>query len=379
MQKSLQNLYKMPNWNRAVIKIGSALVAPEGYRISNKYALDIASFITACRNQGKEIILVSSGAIAAGFSMSGKETFGQFSIQEKQAMAAIGQPLLMSFWSKFFDFPCAQLLLTYQGIYDRQRFVNAKNTLLELLSWKTLPIINENDTVVIDEIKVGDNDNLAAHVAVLAGADILFICTDINGLYDSNPKKEKKAEQIKVVQTINKSIYDLADGPGSKCATGGMVTKIQAAEKATSRGIDTIIFDGTRRKNFEKILNDELCGTIFIKCSSPLKAKKHWMVHTLKSKGSIFVDLGAKKAIMQKGASLLPSGIINVHGNFDIGDAVDIIYQKEFDDQKIAKGIVHYNSQDLKKIKGVKSSEIKSILGFIYTDEVIHRDDLVVL
>ncbi|MBN1562188.1 glutamate 5-kinase [candidate division KSB1 bacterium] len=365
----------LPAWKRAVIKVGSALVAPEGRRVSNKYTLDIAAFITECINDGKEMILVTSGAIAAGLSTQPHLLSRPLTIAEKQAMAAIGQPLLMAHWSKFFDFPCAQLLLTYQGIHERQLFVNAKNTLLKLLAKKTLPIVNENDTVVVDEIKVGDNDNLAAQVAVLADADILFICSDVDGLFDADPRENPAAQQIPVVTRIDPSIYRLAGKKGSSFSTGGMTTKIQAAEKATARGIDTIVFNGRRRESFQQLLRGAIPGTIFTRNASPMNAKKHWMLHTLKSCGKIGIDAGAHKALIKRGASLLPSGILWLEGRFKQGDAVRIL----FDNDEIAQGITQYDANDLAKIKGKKSGDIEGILGYIYTDEVIHRDDLVLL
>ena len=375
MKNSVDRSISLHPWKRAVIKVGSALAAPDSNRLSNTFALDIAGFITECRRRGKEIILVSSGAVAAGLSTQPKSNRGALSIPEKQAMAAIGQPLLMTHWSKFFDFSCAQLLLTYQGMRERQRFVNAKNTLTELLKRGALPIINENDTVVVDELKVGDNDNLAAHVAVLADADLLLICTDIDGLYDSDPRRSKNAVHIPVVEKITKNIYNLAGGAGSTCATGGMRTKIEAAEKATARGIDCIIFNGRNRENYESLLNGRLCGTIFRRQETSLNAKKHWLLHTLKSKGEIYIDNGACEALETKGASLLPSGIIRIDGRFRQGNAVTIRTETDI----IAKGIVQYDAVDLENIKGKKSAEIKEMLGFILTDEVVNRDDMVLL
>jgi glutamate 5-kinase len=375
MTKITEKLLSLPDWKRAVIKIGSALVAPDGTQLSNAYTLEIAGFITECRRRGKEIILVSSGAVAAGLSTQTRRVRGALSIPEKQAMAAIGQPLLIAHWSKFFDFPCAQLLLTYQGMRERQRFVNAKNTLIELLQRGALPIINENDTVVVDELKVGDNDNLAAHVAVLADADLLLISTDIDGLYDADPRKSKNAMHIPVVGKITKSVYNLAGGAGTVQGTGGMRTKIEAAEKATARGINSIVFNGKRRECFEYLLAGKVCGTIFTRRETPLNAKKHWLLHTLKSKGDIIIDNGACSALVDKGASLLPSGILSIKGRFKQGNAVTIRTEHEV----VAKGIVQYDAIDLENIKGKKSSAIKELLGFILTDEVVHRDDMVLL
>ena len=243
------------SWKRAVIKIGSGLIAPGGKKTSTKFTLPIAGFITECRNNGKEIILVSSGAVASGLSTQPEMLKrSQRTIPEKQALAAIGQSLLMASWSRFFDFPCAQLLLTYDDINNRKRFVNAKNTIKKLLEFGTLPIVNENDTVAIEELKVGDNDNLAAYIAMLAEADLLIICSDIDGLFDADPKKNKNAKLIPVVEKIDDKIFSLAGGTKNSIATGGMKTKIEAAQKASVRGIDTIILNATRREVFDDLL-----------------------------------------------------------------------------------------------------------------------------
>ncbi len=330
-----------------------------------------------CINRGKEIILVSSGAVASGLStqpqLLGKK---HRSIPEKQALAAIGQSLLMALWGRLFDLPCAQLLLTYDDIYNRKRFVNAKNTLVELLSMKTLPIINENDTVAVDELKVGDNDNLAAYVAVLADADLLIICSDVDGLYNADPHKDSAAQLITRVDAIDESIYKLAGGTQNCVATGGMLTKIQAAEKATSGGINTIIMNGTKRGYFELLLNNIICGTIFIKAEHPVKGKKHWMLHARASSGKIHIDSGAVNALLCKGASLLPSGIIEVTGEFNAGEIVDIVHSGEKSQTIIARGVTQYSSMDLKKILGKKSREIEKLVPYFYS-EVVNRDEMV--
>jgi len=371
---------QMPQWRRAVIKVGSGLIAPGGKECSTKYILPIAGFITECRKMSKEIILVSSGAVASGLSTQPEMLkHGQRTIIERQALAAIGQTLLMASWSSFFDFPCSQILLTYDDINNRRRFVNAKNTIKKLLEFGTLPIVNENDTVATEELKVGDNDNLAAYVAMLSEADLLIICSDIDGLFDEDPKKNKNAKLIPVVDKIDKSIYALAGGSKNPIATGGMRTKIEAAHKATIRGIDTIILNSTKRKVFDFLLNGKLSGTIFKKADTPMTAKKHWMLHAMNSNGKILVDTGASKALINKGASLLPSGIASIEGNFNQGEAVQILVKEGKVLREIAKGITRYNSTDLQKIKGKKSSEIEAILGFINAQEVIHRDELVLM
>lgn len=368
------------SWKRAVIKVGSGLIAPGGKKTSTKYSLPIAGFITECRNHGKEIILVSSGAVASGLSTQPEMLKrSQRTIPEKQALAAIGQSLLMQSWSRFFDFPCAQILLTYDDINNRKRFVNAKNTIKQLLEFGTLPIVNENDTVAIEELKVGDNDNLAAYVAMLAEADLLIICSDIDGLFDADPKKNKSAKLIPVVDRIDENIYSLAGGTKNSIATGGMKTKIEAAEKAAVRGITTVILNATKREVFDDLLKGKQTGTIFKKNLKPMTAKKHWMLHALVSTGKIFVDAGAAKAVVQKGASLLPSGIINIEGNFNHGDAVSIFAKEGKITGEIAKGISRYNSGDLKKIQGKKTAEIKNLLGENSAAEVVHRDELVLI
>ena len=371
---------RIRDWKRAVIKVGSALITSEGVGCSTKHLLAIASFITESRSKGKDIIVVSSGAVSAGLSTQPRMMRKTYrSIPQKQALAAIGQPLLMANWNRFFDHPCAQLLLTYDDILNRKRFVNAKNTLLELLKLRTLPIINENDTVAVDELKVGDNDNLAAHVAVLAEADLLIICTDIDGLYDTDPRQSSEAKLISEVTHIDDRIYGLAGDAHSPLATGGMRTKIAAAEKATSKGIDTIILNGARHEYFEYLQNGTLYGTLFHKTQNPIASKKHWMLHVLPNQGQIFVDAGAARALRTNKASLLPSGVIDVSGEFSQGDAVQVIHRGHDTTEKIAKGIAQYGSEDLEKIKGRQSDDIDKILGYISTNAVIQRDDMVLL
>jgi glutamate 5-kinase len=369
----------VPDWKRAVIKVGSALIAPEGRGCSTKHLLPIARFIIESRNRGREVILVSSGAVAAGRSVKPGRGGVPRSIPEKQALAALGQPLLMASWSRFFDFPCAQLLLTYDDLLNRHRFVNARNTLHELLRLDTMPVVNENDTVAVEELKVGDNDNLAAHVAVLAGADLLIICSDVDGLFDADPRTNPDARHIPVVERIDASVYALAGGKGDPLATGGMHTKLEAADKATARGIDTILVNGTKGENFEHLLKGVLHGTIFYRREAPLTAKKHWMLHTLPSTGRIVVDEGAARALRSKGASLLPSGIVDVEGRFAAGDAVEIVRRRDAEARLIAKGITQYGDQELLRIRGRHSRDIEEALGYVYTDVVIHRDDLVLI
>ena len=366
------------NWKRAVLKVGSTIVAPDGKGFTGKYTLPIADFINHCRENGKEIILVSSGAVASGISTQSKlQKKLHLTIPEKQALAAIGQSLLMQNWNRYFDFPCAQVLLTYDGLYNRERFINAKNTINELLLLNTLPIVNENDTVAVEELKVGDNDNLAAHVAVLAEADLLIIGSDIDGVYDSDPTINENAKLISIIEKIDESIFSAAGESLNRLSKGGMKTKIQAAQKATSRGIDTVIINAKKRKVLDDLLLGIISGTIIKRTRNPMTAKKHWLQHTLPSSGNIIIDEGAKEAILNNGASLLPTGIIEINGQFTNGDAVDVYFGSESKKYKIAKGITQYNSDALRIIKGLKSNRIEKLLGYYNHEAVIHRDDLV--
>jgi glutamate 5-kinase len=361
------------SWQRAVIKIGSALVSPNGNGCSAEYLLSIAKFITLSRQQGKEIIVVSSGSVAAGRSLI--KTGLQASIAEKQAMAAIGQTQMMANWARFFDFPCAQILLTLDDLHDRRRYVNVKNTLRELLANNALPIVNENDTVAVDELKVGDNDNLAAHTALVAQADTLIICTDVDGLFDADPRKKTDAKLLSNVKIITPQISALAGGAGTIAGTGGMITKLQAAQKCCESGVQTLLVNGKQSTVFDLLAQGFCPGTLFNAIATKHSARHQWLSHTVKSKGTLILDLGAYTAITEKGASLLAIGISDVSGSFNSNDAVDISYQGIV----IAKGISLYSHTELKSIKGLNSSRIESVLGFSHGEEAIHRDDLVLI
>lgn len=368
---------EIDTWKRAVIKVGSTLMTAGTGRISTKYILTIASFINKCRQSGREIVLVSSGAVAAGTSTQPKlARKTQRTIPERQALAAIGQPLLMDRWARFFDFPCAQLLLTYDGIADRKRLVNARNTLTELLKMGVLPIINENDTTAVEELNVGDNDNLAAYAAVMSQADLLIICSDVDGLHSHDPRRSNKAEFIPAVDHIDAKIFTLAGGKGSSEGTGGMRTKIEAAEKATSAGIDTVIVNGTKFECFENLLRDHLIGTIFYGKTEKINAKRHWMLHVLRSCGSIYVDNGAASVLRGRGASLLPTGVVKVSGQFSAGDAVDIC---DLEGKRIARGLVRYNRDELERITGMNSSQVREALPETGGGVAVHRGEMVIV
>ena len=361
------------NFKRAVIKVGSALVSPEG---EGEYILAIAGFITKCLKQNKEIIIVSSGSVAAGrhFIQHGSP---ELSIESKQAMASVGQMQMMANWQRFFDAPCSQLLITHDDLKDRLRYINIKNTFRILLDNKIIPIVNENDTVAIDELKVGDNDNLAALVALVSDADSLFILSDVDGVYTSDPRSNPDAKLIPKIAEITDEIYAMAGITRNHIATGGMKTKIQAAEKAVENGISTYIINGTNNEVFDKLLNNKNPGTHFIAKKKFIKAKKHWLKYTLRSHGDLVLDQGAVNAIVNKGASLLPSGILDVSGEFVSGDSVNLVNAKT--KKIIAKGICQYNNHDLQRIKGKNSAQIDHLLGYCTSQVIIHRNDLVII
>jgi len=364
------------NFNRAIIKIGSALISPDGKGCSGKYLLAIARFINECHQQGKEIILVSSGSVAAGRQLINHGS-PELSIQTKQAMASVGQMQMMANWQRFFDVPCSQLLITHGDLKNRQRYNNIKNTLRVLLDNKIIPIVNENDTVAIDELKVGDNDNLAAMVALVSDADSLFILSDVDGVFTKDPRSNPDAKLIPKITEVTEEIYAMAGITKNHIATGGMKTKIQAAEKATENGISTYIINGTNSDVFEKLLHHKNPGTHFVAQQTNTKAKKHWLKHTLRSNGSVVLDNGAINALINKGASLLPSGIVNVSGEFVAGDSINLINAEN--KKIIAKGICQYSCNELARIKGCNSDKIHQILGYCNSQVIIHRNDLVIL
>lgn len=360
------------SWQRAVIKVGSALVAPSGSQCSAQYLLPLARFVSASREQGKEVIIVSSGSVAAG--RDAVPVNHTATIAEKQAMAAIGQTQMMANWARFFDVPCAQVLLTAGDFADRTRYVNIQNTLRELLKHNAIPIVNENDTVATAELKVGDNDNLAAYTALVAQADTLIMCSDIDGLFDVDPRKDSNATLISKVTQIDQSVYAKAGGAGSALGTGGMRTKIQAADKCAQSGIQSLIVNGRKGDVFDVLLSGQCPGTLFTPAVTPQKARAQWLKHTLISSGKLWIDSGAKSALIDRKASLLATGILKVSGHFDVGDCVDVIC----DDNALGKGLVLYNSDDLNKIKGLQSQQIMSAIGYSSAKAAIHRDDLVI-
>jgi len=361
---------------KILIKIGSAVLTGED-GLDLKVIDSLVQDMCALKNRGYAVVLVSSGAIVSGKHRM-KITEKLKSIPEKQAAAAIGQGRLMRVYSKAFEkngYYVAQILLTLSDLTDRQRYLNIRNTLSTLLEWGAIPIINENDTVAIDEIKFGDNDNLAAMIANIIEADLFINLTSTAGLYDGNPAVNKKAKLIPLVSEFSEELEAAATADTSSAGTGGMKSKIQAAKKVTAIGIPCIIAPGKKKNVLSDIISGDEIGTLFLPMADRLNSKKYWIAFTLRPRGKLVLDDGAKKALLEKGKSLLPSGIIDVEGDFNPGDAVNCIGR---DGSVLAKGLVNFSSDELRKIKGLKSSHIQQVLGHKDYDEVIHRDNLAV-
>ena len=375
----------LPAWKRAVLKVGSSLLAGEG-GLSPRNAQHLAAFVEACQAQGREVVIVSSGAVAAGrvvlqATLHASPQPGA-AMAERQALAALGQAKLMAFWQGFFAKPVAQVLLTHDDVRNRRRYLNAQATLRELLRCGALPIVNENDTVSVDELKLGDNDTLGAIVAALIDADVLFIATDIDGLYDADPRTTPGARPVQCVTDPGDDILAMAGGAGSKVGTGGMRTKILAAQRAGAAGIDTVLFNGTRADVSRALAEHRLSGTRFVAARSRVAARKHWLRHAPVDAGAaIVIDAGAAAALIDRGASLLPIGVADARGEFRRGDLVEIVLVESVRidggrTQRIARGVTQYSAADIRRIARRQSHEIESILGYNYGDTIVHRDDL---
>jgi glutamate 5-kinase len=363
--------------SRAVVKVGSNVLTAQAGLNMDAIA-SISSQICQLMDQGIEIILVSSGAMASGMKKMGFAKRPD-AIPKRQAISAIGQAGLIREWEKAFarfDRKVAQILLTSDDLTGRKRYLNARNTMNTLLEWQVVPIINENDTIMVEEIKLGDNDNLAAMIALQLDVDIFINLTDIDGLYDKDPRVNGDARLIERVTTYSKSIEKYAgDIPGA-LGTGGMLSKIKAARKVTASGIPMVIAKGYRPDVLARLAAGEPSGTYFVPRDRKLNRKKCWIGYTVNPKGTITVDAGAAKALLNNGKSLLPSGIVDVKGQFSVGAAVAVVTQ---DCQLIGNGLVNYNDEDIRLIMGAKSSQIKARLGQKTYDEVIHRDNLVII
>ncbi|WP_293693431.1 glutamate 5-kinase [uncultured Phascolarctobacterium sp.] len=364
---------------RIVIKVGSSTITYANGKRNFSQIDRLAREISDLQNQGKEMILVTSGAVAVGVDRMGLPGKPK-TIPGKQAAAAVGQGVLMHTYEKFFaDYGqiVAQVLITKTEAIDRHRYTNTRNTFMELMRQRVIPIVNENDVVALDELKIGDNDNMSALVAGIVDADLVIILSDVDGLYTANPQTHPDAVIVPEVAEITPEIEASAGGVGSARGTGGMATKIQAAKAATSSGIHLVIASGTEKNAITRVLKGEELGTLFISRENRLQFRKRWLAFGAKIAGSIVVDDGCAKAIRKAGGcSILPAGVFAVQGEFLPGSTVSVI---DKDAHELARGLVHYSSAELEQIKGCNSGEIANILGHKNFDEVIHRDDLVIL
>ena len=368
--------FNFNNARRVVVKVGSNVLT-EDQGLNLKAIRSISGQICGLIDGGREVILVSSGAMASGVKKIGLDKRPD-EIPKRQAVAAVGQAGLIMEYEKAFardHKQVAQILLTGDDLNNRQRYLNARNAILMLLSWHVVPIVNENDTVMIEEIQFGDNDNLAAMITLLLDADILINLTDIDGLYTKDPRANPDASLIPVVSTISKDIIRFAGEIPGALGTGGMLSKIKAARKVTAAGIPMVIANGNRPDILKKLFSDQEPRTFFVPKTKKLKSRKCWIAFTLKPKGILMVDDGAAAAIMKRGKSLLPSGIVGVEGDFGVGAPVEF---KKGDRETLGTGLVNYSSTDIRKIMGLKSSQIKERLGYKLYDDVIHRDNLAI-
>ena len=364
------------NVRKIIVKVGSAVLTGED-GLDLQIIEQLVDEISSLRQQGYQVILVSSGAIASGkhrLGIPGKLK----SIPQKQAAAAVGQGRLMRVYSNAFGkhgLFVGQVLLTMSDITDRKRFLNIRNTLFTLMDWGVITIINENDTVAVDEIKFGDNDHLAAMVANIVEAHLVINLTSTEGLYDRNPADPKKAKLIPLVTEITPEIEAAATQEATPVGMGGMKSKVMAAKKVIASGIPYIIAPGRRQGVLQEILDGKETGTLFLPMAEHLNSRKYWIAFTLRSRGRILIDEGAKEALVGDGKSLLPSGVMQVEGNFALGDPVTCV---DAAGNPIAKGLVNYTADEIRKIMGLKSSKIEQVLGYKDYDEVIHRDNLAV-
>jgi glutamate 5-kinase len=361
---------------RLVVKVGTGLVTEPGAGADPKRIDAIAAEIVSVR-KNREIVLVTSGAIVSGMARLALSERPR-SIPEKQAAAAVGQSALMWHYEAAFkrhDVPVGQVLLTAQDISDRARYLNARNTLRALLAFGVVPIVNENDTVAVEEIKVGDNDNLSALVASVIDADLLVLLTDVEGLYTADPARDATARKLDTVEAVTAEIERLVWEGEGRVSVGGMATKLQAAQKATASGVPMIIASGHDEHVLARILEGEPVGTFFPARTDRLTARKRWIAFAVPPQGRLHVDGGAVAALTERGTSLLPSGVVEVEGEFVAGDVVAVTAGgREF-----ARGLVNFDAGDLRKIRGAKTREIEARLGYRSFDEVIHRDNLVIL
>ncbi len=362
---------------RLVVKVGSALVTNNGQGLAQDFIADCARQIATLHEEGRQVLLVSSGAIAAGMQRLGWKT-RPHAMHDLQAAAAVGQMGLAQAYETTFGqhgLKAAQILLTHEDLADRSRYLNARSTLHALLGYGVVPIINENDTVVTDEIKFGDNDTLGALVANLIEADALVILTDQPGLYTADPRQNPSATLIAEGRADDRSYEAMAGGAGSGISKGGMITKVRAAQRAARSGAHTLIVSGREPESLLRAAHGEQIGTLLFASASPLAARKQWLADHLQLAGSLILDAGAVKAL-KAGRSLLPVGVAAVEGDFERGAAVAC---RTPDGQEVARGLINYSSSEARRIARHSTREIEELLGYLEEEELIHRDNLVLL
>ena len=363
--------------NRIVVKVGSGVLTEENHQGVNKEVVSqIASQVSTLSKMGKQVAIVSSGSVAIGSRVLQVPRHG-LSIPVKQAAASLGQGSLISLWGQALNtegLRVGQILLTHDDLANRRRFLNSRNTINTLFDFNVIPVINENDTVAVHEIKFGDNATLSARITNLVEADLLTILSDVDGLYTSDPRLDTMAKKVAYVDDVNSSILAMAKDSSTKTGLGGMVSKVNAASEAARFGVSTIILHGTKKGSLVDAIKGKPIGTFFFPHDDRISSKLHWIEFSLKTSGIIHVDDGACEALLKKGKSLLASGITLIEGEFESGEAVEIC-NKEVG--IFAKGLCNYHSFEAQQIKGHKSTEIENILGYKFYDEVMHRNDIV--
>jgi glutamate 5-kinase len=370
------NTTRIAEAKRLVVKVGSALVTNNGEGLDTAAIREWARQIAELREQGREVVLVSSGAIACGMQRLGWEKRPS-AVHDLQACAAVGQMGLVQVYESAFSaygLHAAQVLLTHEDLADRKRYLNARSTLTTLLSLGVVPIINENDTVITDEIKFGDNDTLGALVANLVEADCLVILTDQQGLYTADPRKDPQATLISEARAGDPALEAMAGGAGTRIGTGGMITKVIAAKRAANSGAHTVIASGRERDVMPRLARGESIGTLLVSEMQMLNARKQWLADHLQLNGRLVLDEGAVKAL-DEGKSLLPIGVVEVQGEFERGAAVACV---SADGREVARGLINYGSSDARRIARHASCDIEEILGYLDEPEMIHRDNMVV-
>lgn len=362
----------LSNEKRIVIKVGSALIAPDNNGCDTKYMKNIAKFITECRKRGLQVILVSSGSVAAGKQWFNGETPTK---ALKKAMAAVGQSKMVELWSSLLGEPLAQILLTHADLCNRERYVSIKETIESLLDNGVIPIINENDTVTSEEVKVGDNDNLAAMTASAVDADTLIMCTDVDGLFDKNPSQDPTATLLSQVTNITPEIYAMAGGALSNVGTGGMQTKIEAAEKAIAHGIDTYIINGFTQTTFDALLKGGNPGTHFLAEKNPMCPKVHWMTHTVRERGEVIID-DESNNFSENEPVITSDNIVEVKGQFAVGDTILVSTD---DGTKVAKAKANYSSCLLNYITNEQDANDEQTVNALQNNSIISEEHMAVL